>query len=285
VSEIILEVPCVVETVFVVLLALSAFLVVLEGTTVDSSVAVLYDPLAVPLAVDELSVVVVLVSPVVVSRSIGEVLLKIACINLAVLEADGSGAPFHKVLELSLVAGLLFDENPEAFDGVVLPLADVAGSVGSFPDTAACFEVVLPFAIVGLSVLPLEFSSSFSFVVGKVPKIKGLIVIFLVSHSLFLIVSEMSFKYFTVMVEDDSDSLHLLAVWIDLPEIGAVGESASNEGGFVDFFEGIKMELVVAVKPLEGEVTLVGFLLFFADGHWQERRCGRKTFHALDFPD
>jgi hypothetical protein len=86
-SEIILELTLIEKLILVVLLSLAAFLVVLKNSSINTSIAVFQDPFSMPFSICKIPVEMVLIGPVVVSSSIGQILFEHASVNLAIIES------------------------------------------------------------------------------------------------------------------------------------------------------------------------------------------------------
>lgn len=87
-SEIVLKISLVMQTVFIILLTPSTLLVVMKLTPVYPTVCVPESAFTVPFAVEELSMVVISIGPVIVSLAVGHILPKGTCVCFSIIKSD-----------------------------------------------------------------------------------------------------------------------------------------------------------------------------------------------------
>ncbi len=161
--------------------------------------------------IHKLSFIVVSIGPKVLPLSIRSISPVFAYISFPIVVSLCSEPLFLRILKFSLVTvSQLWNINSKTLCFSVVPFPDITLAFTTFPNTASVFFPVEPFPFVNFSITPLKgtFSAFYSWfeLTLKFRAIWELFIPLAVLH-VFL---EFSFKYFTVVVKNDSSSMFFI---------------------------------------------------------------------------
>lgn len=225
--QIIFELSFIEQPIFINLLASSTFFIILELSIISTSTWIFYHTNSMSFTISKLTIIMITIAPVVISDAIWQILLKQSSIGLSIFKSHRPVAPFHEMLELSLISCIVLSKNTKAINCIWMPFANIRKTWFSFPNTTTFLFTIFPLTIILLSITPLKSTFSFPPSFYEVTQIIWFIRIIFISQTLFAAVDKMAFKSLTIFIKYDPSTLKDLCVspqlskidsWFYLPE-------------------------------------------------------------------